>query len=149
MRSLLLSLLLLSACAPTQSLPPPDVDEARALLNQVIDAGLDRDFDRLCSMATGTCEGELEGAEHLAPNEPPRVGDFTAIQPTDQSVGGILFGLCGVNGAGDPYESEVLVFDSGHGLIATAAVYWTGTKILFTSDGGATTGGAENDPPSC
>jgi hypothetical protein len=144
--------LVLAACAveqPVQPAPPPDVEEATAFLGEVIAAGVDKDFERLCSMATGTCEGELEGFEHLAPDAPPRIGDVTVVPPAGQSVGGVLIVLCGADAAGDPDESQVLVFDDGAKLLAGAAVYWKGTSVSFAPSGDATTGQPAEGPSRC
>jgi hypothetical protein len=135
--------------------PAPAVEGARELLDEVIEAGIARDFERLCANASGTCESELQGNEERAPNQPPEVVDVEVHQPTggggSWTSGGVLFVLCGIDGLGDPYESEVLVFDGGDGrLIAGAAVYWTGTGILFAepAQGGVTVGGEPSARPS-
>ena len=132
--------------------PAPSVDEARVLLDEVIDAGIAGDFERLCAMATGTCEGELEGFEDRAPTEPPEVVDVEVHEPIRNgeswTSGGVLFVLCGTDGLGDAYESEVLVLnDGGRQLLATAAVYWVGTRIGFATAGeDGVNVGAEPDP---
>jgi hypothetical protein len=158
MRPAVMALVLLAGCgllAPARTPnPPPSVADARALLDEVIDAGIARDFDRLCANATGTCESELEGAEDLAPTEPPVVVDVSIHEPVEQgggwTSGGVLFVLCGVDAAGDAYESEVLVFDDdGRRLLAAAAVYWRGTRIGFSSGGdGVHVGGEPTPGPS-
>ena len=115
------------------------------MLDEVIDAGLARDWERLCANASGTCEGELDGWEHLAPSEPPRVADVSVQEPARDGdgwrSGGVLFVLCGTDATGTPYESEVLVFDDGDRLLAGAAVYWIGTRVSFASSDGAVTPG--------
>jgi hypothetical protein len=133
--------------------PAPPVEAAEAHLDEVIDAGIDRDWERLCALASGTCEGELQGFEEQAPTEPPRVVEAQIHEPVrggdgSWSSGGVLFVLCGTDGLGGPYESEVLVFDdAGRGLLATAAVYWVGTKIGFPASGeDGVTIGVEPDP---
>jgi len=127
--------LAVSACASSV----PSVIEARALLDEVIEAGLARDWDRLCANASGTCEGELDGKEHLAPSEPPRVAGVSVVEPVREgdrsSSGGVLFVLCGTDAMATPYESEVLVFDGGDRLFAAAAVYWIGTRIAHAPSG--------------
>jgi hypothetical protein len=142
--------LALPACgmpALTGPLPAPSVDDARHLLDEVIEAGIERDWRRLCENASGTCEGELGGPQVKvrAPRDVPVVADVAVIEPTVRgeawSSGGVLFVLCGVDGLGDPYESEVLVFDDGARLIATAAVYWVGTRVAFAPPGETVTVG--------
>ena len=126
---------LLAACAPgpVAPLPPPAIEDAQALLREVVDAGIARDWERLCANASATCESELQGNEERAPTEPPRVDGVEVYQGTgtggESSPGGVLFVLCGMDGLGDPYESEVFVFNDGSRLLATAAVYWTGTQV--------------------
>ena len=139
---------LLAACAPgpVAPLPPPAIEDARALLREVVDAGIARDWERLCANASGTCESELQGNEERAPTEAPRVAAAEVHQGSSSgevsSAGGVLFVLCGVDGLGEAYESEVLVFDAGSRLLATAAVYWTGTQVssglpaVTTGEGG-------------
>jgi hypothetical protein len=62
----------------------------------------------------------------------------------------VLFALCGLDAAGEPYESEVLVFDSGDRLLATAAVFWTGTSVGFSGDGGdGVVGEPDPEPARC
>jgi hypothetical protein len=131
--------------------PAPPIAEARALLDDVVDAAIARDFDRMCSLASGTCESELDGVADRAPTTPPVVVGVSVHQPVAAgggwTAGGVLFVLCGRDGAGDPYESEVLVSDSGRdGLYATAAVFWTGAGIAFADPGGGAVVGGEPTP---
>ncbi len=146
MRSLLFTLLL-AGCANVGTagpLPPPSVDDARALLDEIMDAGIEGDFERLCANANRTCKNELNGHEHLAPNEPPSIADATIHQPINDAEGGtsggVKFVLCGVDAAGAPFESEVLIFDTGDRLLAGAAVWWLGTSVSFAPSGEAVTG---------
>ena len=45
-------------------------------------------------------------------------------------LGGLILKLCGRNGEGQPYYSEMLVFrDPQRGLIATNALYWLGSRV--------------------
>ena len=138
----LLTLVSLAGCGVGLSgggAPPPSVEDAEVLLDEIIAAGIDRDWERLCANASGTCEGELQGAEERAPTSAPRVAAVEVHDPQRDgetwTSGGVLFVLCGVDGLGDPYESEVLVFDDGDRLLAGAAVYWKGTAISFASPG--------------
>jgi hypothetical protein len=45
--------------------------------------------------------------------------------------GGVLFKLCGLDGHGKPYRSEMWVMTSpaGFGLVAQEPVYWSGMTI--------------------
>lgn len=55
------------------------------------------------------------------------------------SNGGRAFGLCGTDGLGEKYYSEVLVFDAGGGALrAVNAVFWTGARIATSTETGTT-----------
>ena len=51
--------------------------------------------------------------------------------------------LCGVDGHGDHYDSEMLVFHDGNGLAVINPVYWGTTRIA----GSANPVTAETFPP--
>ena len=142
---------LLGAAPPP---PPPSVAEARSHLELLIDAGVSREFDRLCELAgTGTCESLLEGSEELAPAEAPRIVDVTVHQPerldAGSSSGGVLFVLCGTDAAGSPFESEVFVSRNSDGsLFAISAVWWTGTGVTISGESDGVTVGVEPIPGS-
>ena len=143
MRAILAALAVaVSACGASLPRVPPET-EARAVLDDIIDAGLARDWERLCANASGTCERELDGMEALAPRQPPRIAGVSVVQPVREGdgwrSGGVLFVLCGTDATASPYESEVLVFDDGEQLLATAAVYWVGTRVSFARSGEAVT----------
>ena len=149
--------LLIAGCAafqppPNEPPPPPPLDEARAHLERVIQAGLARDWNGLCALASGTCEQELRGNESLAPKQAPDVAEFEVLEPIGNadgwSSGGVRFTLCGTDGAGNPYESQVLVFDDGERLLAAAAVYWTGTGVSFAPPGNGVPKAEPSDAPS-
>jgi len=149
---------LLAGCgvapAPADPLPPPSVEDARVLLADVIDAGIDRDWERLCASASGTCEGELAAhAKERAPSQAPQVADIEVHHPIQDgdswSSGGVLFVLCGLDGLGEPYESEVLVFNDGTKLLATAAVYWVGTSVGLAPPGGGPISESIPGEPRC
>ena len=145
--ALLAVLLVVCGLIPPDAPPPaPPLDDATGVLDRVIDAALARDFDELCSLATETCERELEGVEHLAPNERPTIVETEVHEPRRSgngwSTGGVLFVLCGRDATGEPYESEVLVSDdAGRSLLATAAVFWIGAGIVGLEEDEVVVGG--------
>ncbi len=113
--------------------------DARLLLDEIVDAGIARDFDRLCAHASGTCETELQHNEDAAPLEPPLIRADSIHEPRRSgdawSSGGVLFVLCGLDANGSAYDSEVYVFDAGEELLATAAVFWVGTQVSVAGPG--------------
>jgi hypothetical protein len=149
--------LTLAGCFVTQPIgepvPPPDIQDATLALNAVIDAGIDRDFERLCALATGTCAHELDGLEHLAHREAPIVVDTQVHQPRldpdGWNEGGVLFVLCGTDASGTRYESEVLVIDAGPQLLTAATVFWKATCVSFAPPGNAVAGEPDPGPARC
>ncbi len=147
----------LAACgaiAPAAPPGPPTVGEARLLLDEIIDAAIARDFDRLCAHASGTCDDELQGNEDAAPLHPPLIRVDSIHEPQRAgdawSSGGVLFVLCGIDAKGSAYDSEVFVFDAGEELLATAAVFWTGTQVIVTGpEEGADTGSGGTSTEDC
>jgi hypothetical protein len=62
----------------------------------------------------------------------------------------VLIALRGLDAAREPYESEVLVFDSGERLLAAAAVFWTSTSVGFSGAGGdGVVGEPHPEPARC
>jgi hypothetical protein len=152
--ALVVAALLPAGCGLLPSAPPPapSVEEARAHLDELFEAGTARDFDRLCGLAgTPICTDLLQGAEHLAPAVAPDVVDVSVHEPTPvgegYASGGVLFVLCGVDAAGEPFESEVLVSRTPNGSFhVVSSVWWTGTGVeLLDPDGTAEVGGPPDE----
>ena len=120
-RTLLLALtVLVVACS--SGAPPagtiPTVEEAHGFLDQVVELAQAGDFDGLCAIGDGNCMDHLEDAGRDAvPPDPPtvvRTGTVPTTSSGDQtSLGGIVLVLCGIDGHGDHYDSEMLVFHDG------------------------------------
>ena len=75
---------------------------------------------------------EDAGRDAVPPGPPTivRTGTVPTTSSGDQtSLGGIVFVLCGIDGHGDHYDSEMLVFHDGNGLRAINPVYWGRTRI--------------------
>jgi hypothetical protein len=127
---------LVTACSSGE--PPagtiPTVDEARGFLDQVVELAQAGDFASLCAIGDGNCMDHLEDAGRDAvPPDPPTIVRTGTVPTTSSggqtSLGGIVFVLCGVDGHGDHYDSEMLVFHDGSGLRAINPVYWGRTRI--------------------
>jgi hypothetical protein len=113
----------------------PTVDQARVLLDELVDLARARDFDGLCRVSDdGNCGRLLEDAGRDAvPPDPPTIL-AARIMPTTRSgdqlsPGGVVFVLCGTDAFGEHYDSEMLVFHDGGGLRALNPIYWGPTRI--------------------
>ena len=59
----------------------------------------------------------------------------TTTTAGDQThLGGVVLILCGVDANGNHYDSEMLVFHSGHGLQVINPVYWGTTRIADSAN---------------
>lgn len=145
--------LVLAVAACTPAGPPagtiPSVEQARRHLDAVVRLALAGDFDGMCALADGNCERILDMVGRDAvPPDPPRIVGTRTVPTTSsngqQSFGGVVLVLCGVDGRGKPYDSEMLVFNDGNGLRAINAVYWGPTRIASSPQTEATF-----EPVSC
>ncbi len=144
---LVATLLAVAVAACSDQQPPeadaPTADEAITFLGRLVALAKQGDFEALCAVAgDGNCERKLDDAgRDRVPARPPTVMGFRSLPSTrsgDQtSLGGLVLGLCGIDGLGDRYDSEMLVFrDSDGALRAINPVYWGHTMIAA---GGETT----------
>ena len=137
MRRLLGIAALVAACAlPGAAIPapPPSEAETAAYLAEVVEIALAGDLDRLCDLGGGTCRRQLREGADAAPRTAPRVVGSTVVPSTmlpdgNWRVGGRLLQLCGVDGHGRRYYSEMLVFEDRGRLIGLEPVFWTGMRI--------------------
>src|SRR5262245_35351883 len=119
----------------------PSIDAAHHSLARLFTLAGAGDFDELGRAAdAGNCERLLEdaGRDPVPPDPPIVVATRTITTSTssgDQmSLGGVVFVLCGVDGHGNHYDSEMLVFNTGHGLGAINPIYWGTTRIGDSSN---------------
>lgn len=144
-----LLLAVVAACgAPVTPAPPPSQAQATGLLETLAGYAVAHDFDALCALGSGNCESVLaELGEGSAPSAEPTVTGTRVIEPHQLdddtwTLGGRVLEVCGTDGNGKPYRSEVLVFDQAGSLHAIEAVFWWGNRI---ADDGRV--GAGIDPP--
>jgi hypothetical protein len=128
---------LLGACSsgyhPTA---PPTLAETRAFIAKMVQLAQAREFDKLCEMGGGNCERILEtaGATNV-PADPPTVARIYVVPSVvhsdgSWSQGGQMVEMCGTNGSGAPYQTQMLVFrDPTQGVIAIEPIYWSGIGI--------------------
>ena len=136
------ALLLAVAVAACTSAGPaagtiPSVGEAQHHLDEIVRLARAGDFEAMCALGDGNCDNSLEIAGRDAvPAERPKIVTTRTVPTTSsngqQSFGGIVFVLCGIDGRGEPYDSEMLVFHDGNGLRAINPVYWGRTRIADT-----------------
>lgn len=131
-------LLVLAVAACTTAGPAagtiPTIEEAQRHLDEIVRLARAGDFEGLCALGDGNCERILEmaGRDAVPPDPPSVVGTRTVPTTSSngqQSFGGVVFVLCGIDGRGDHYDSEMLVFHDGNGLRAINPVYWGRTRI--------------------
>jgi hypothetical protein len=137
-RRALALLLVLAVAACTSAGPPagtiPSVEDAQRHLDEIVRLARAGDFEGMCALGDGNCERILEmtGRDAVPPDPPDIVG--TRMVPTttsdgQHSFGGIVLVLCGIDGRGERYDSEMLVFNDGNGLRSINPVYWSQTRI--------------------
>ena len=122
---------------------PVSEAQARGYLDRMVAAAQARDFEGLCGLngAVLNCERTLDtgcdpstappaiSCKDTVPPVPPEVV-ATRNSPGDGYAGRILV-VRGVDAAGKPYETEVLVFrENRRSLKATNSVYWSGATII-------------------
>ena len=110
------------------------------MLDRVVSLAGAGDFEGLCALGDGNCGRHLETAGRDAiPPDPPTVVGTRVIPTTTTSgdqmhLGGVVLILCGVDANGEHYDSEMLVFHSGHGLQVINPVYWGTTRIADSAN---------------
>ena len=140
--------------------PPPTEAWARAALDRVVALARAGDFERLCGLSDGNCHIILEQAgEDAVPPDPPTVYGTRVMVPVPLSDGawqggGVVLEVCGIDGRGQPYRSEVLAFDDGHAIRLINPIYWSGVTIAAFAGAQpapsvAVSGGASPAPPGC
>ncbi len=132
--------------------PPPTEAQARAALDEAVSLARAGDFTGLCAIGGGNCQRTLDDAGRDAvPTAAPTVIGTRVIEPTQLAggawdLGGRVLGVCGIDGRGQPYRSEVLVFQDGQTMRMIEPVYWSRLTIgsaasAVTAPGPAQTGG--------
>ena len=133
-------MVVVTACAGAPTSPPPPPSEAAAIayLHSIVAMVAAGDPFAICEVGSGTCEQILRNSNLAAvPASAPLVIGSTVIEPTQLpdgtwKAGGRVLQLCGRDGLGAPYSSEILVFEDQGRLISTATPYWLGLRIAET-----------------
>ena len=151
----LVALLFGAACialpSPTPG-PPPSEAEALAYLDSVVTIVESGDLSRLCELGPGTCESMLDGTDPASiPTSRPKVVSTRVLESRQEEgggwrIGGRILEVCGIDGLGHPYASEILVFRAEGELIGIQPVFWTGMRI---AEGNTTESGPGPAPGDC
>jgi hypothetical protein len=146
---------LVAACVarpgPTPA-PPPSEVEARAYLDSVVAVIESGNVGGICELGPGTCESFLDGTDPATiPTTRPhvvstRVLESRQVEGGGWQAGGRILEICGIDGLGHRYDSEILVFRSGGELIGIQPVFWTGMRI---AEGDTTEPGPRRPPGDC
>ena len=121
--------------------PPPSDAQARAALDRAVAYARAFDFDGLCGLSDGNCSFLLQHAGRDAvPPDPPTVYGERVLPPAQfpdgaWDGGGRVLQVCGIDGRGRPYRSEVLAFTNGSTVTLINPVYWSGVGIQSIAGG--------------
>lgn len=138
-----------SACSDTGHAGEiPTESAARAFLARLVDRAQAHDLVGFCQVAGSMCESFAEESGGIAaiPPKPPIIA-ATRLIPTRRSGdamlgGGRLLVLCGIDGFGKPYRTEMLVsVDYNGALFAINGVYWSGAGLAISQTTDGPTGG--------
>jgi hypothetical protein len=138
-----------SACSGTGHAGEiPTESAARAFLAHLVSRAEARDLTGFCQLADSICEliAEESGGVAAIPPNPPIIAG-TRVIPTRQRGdamlgGGQLLVLCGIDGFGKPYRTEMLVsVDYNGALFAINGVYWSGAGLAISQMTGGPSGG--------
>ncbi|MEO0248156.1 MAG: hypothetical protein ABIN58_01180 [candidate division WOR-3 bacterium] len=144
----------------TEAPSPPHgeigINEARAILDQAVSYAQARNLGGLCQLggSANMCQHQFTSAGGwvTVPSEHPEIADIYYL-PTKhfkngfQATGGRVLVLEGINGVGETYRTDFLVFETddpgagSEGLAVINVVYWSGFGIAQPNDNGTVTTG--------
>ncbi len=126
-----LSFAVASACTQSSAVvsfrPHPSDQQARAFLGRLVSLAEAKDFTALCSHGSLNCEQNLKDfdAQSTVPSTAPTVVGSRDVPDQDRSQGGRLLEVCGLDGSGQAYRSNVLFFGNVDNFTVIDALYWT------------------------
>jgi hypothetical protein len=130
---------------------------AREYFARVVAAAQAKDFAVLCRLnsSVGPCEFEMnaicpdpsvgrplhlprevieEECRKSVPTEAPEIVASRHYPAKDDNVGGRLLVVRGVDGRGNPYETEVLIFRDKRSYKSIHTVFWSGSKFPVSNE---------------
>lgn len=122
--------------------PIPSESDARAYLDRLVATVALDGAEGVCRDTQGICQQSLSRADPArVPEQPPLVIGTRVLQPGPAgdgwSAGGRVLELCGIDGLGERYYSELLVFEEAGRLTSIGTPYWLGIGITESADVGA------------
>jgi hypothetical protein len=154
-----IALLLLAACGAFgddrgHAGEIPTEAAARDYLDRLIAMAETRDLGGFCELAGSLCKENAEavGGAGAMPRTAPIIAG-TRVIPSRTSgdammAGGRLYVLCGTDGLGKHYRTEVLVSTDYDGtLYAINGAYWSGGRLATSAKTGGLSGGAGIECP--
>lgn len=121
--------------APSPDPPVPTRAEAAAVLDEAVALARAGDFAGLCAMGGGNCEQILRiaGTDALPAAKPTVLEELTLPEDRDTSPSGPATGrllvVCGVDGRGAPYVTDVVITWGDGRWLAVEPIYWSGLSI--------------------
>lgn len=113
--------------------PHPSAAAARAYLDEIARLAAKKDWNGLCELGDLNCTRILGPLKAVAPSVPPVLLSSADVPDVANGTGfrqgGRLLKVCGLDAAGKPYTSELLVFESDGRLISIDPVFWAGLTI--------------------
>lgn len=103
------------------SSPEISMEEAKAILDQAVAYAQARNLGGLCQLngSVNMCQHQFTdaGGWVTVPSEPPTIADTYCVPTVHfkngfQATGGRVLVLEGINGVGEPYRTEFLVFET-------------------------------------
>jgi hypothetical protein len=126
----------------------PTEAAARAFLDRLVASAMARDLDGYCQVAGSMCTDIAQEVGGMAaiPQTRPLVAGTRVIPTRGNETAGISGGqllvLCGTDGLGRQYRTEMLVSVNYDGsLYAINGVYWGGGNLAVSGDTGDASGG--------
>ncbi|HUG87014.1 MAG TPA: hypothetical protein VMM13_20770 [Euzebya sp.] len=125
--------LLASGCQALGIRQTVDESQARDLLTRAVGLAASGQLDHLCTLSpadASTCSDSLETTGNVVPGTGPQIVCIVAAPASGPLRGGQVLVVEGVDAVGDPYTTEFIVYDSGHGVGVLDAVFWSGLSVV-------------------
>ena len=141
--------LLLAACGPQASAPEaPTTEQALAHVEALIKLVESGGASRICDFGGPTCHDSVDPLDPRAfPTTRPKITNVRLVPRVDHPDGTwsnayVRVDLCGLDGRGQTYHSEMMVYWNRGRIVSTEPAYWLGLGI---ADGPVV--GAPGGPP--